>query len=44
MTGVKPQRTTGVLTLGSTVHNQDGTLVMDGEQRYLIRRRDAAPR
>ena len=44
VTGVKPQRTTGVLTLGSTVHNQDGTLVMDGEQRYLIRRRDAAPR
>ncbi len=36
---LKPQRTTGVLTLASTIHNQDGVLVMDGLQRYLIRKR-----
>lgn len=39
---LKPQRTTGVLTLRSTVHNQDGVLVMEGLQRYLIRRREPA--
>ena len=36
---LEPQRTTGVLTMRSTVHNQDGVLVMDGEQRYLLSRR-----
>jgi acyl dehydratase len=36
-----PQRTTGVLGLRSTVHNQKGVLVMDGRQRYLLRRRPA---
>jgi acyl dehydratase len=36
-----PQRTTGVLGLRSTVHNQRGELVMDGLQRYLLRRRPA---
>ena len=36
---LKPQRSTGVVTLASTVHNQDGVLVMEGEQRYLLRRR-----
>jgi len=36
---MKPQRTTGVLGLASTIHNQDGVLVMDGMQRYLIRKR-----
>ena len=36
---LKPQRTTGVLTLRSTVHNQAGDLVLDGLQRYLIRKR-----
>lgn len=39
---LKPQRTTGVLTMTSTVHNQDGTLVLEGEQRYLLRRREPA--
>jgi acyl dehydratase len=34
-----PQRMTGVLGLRSTVHNQKGVLVMDGRQRYLLRRR-----
>lgn len=35
---LKPQRSTGVLTLRSTVHNQNGLLVMDGTQTYLLRR------
>jgi acyl dehydratase len=34
-----PQRTTGILGLASAVHNQRGVLVMDGRQRYLLRRR-----
>ena len=33
-----PQRSTGVLGLRSTVHNQRGVLVMEGRQRYLLRR------
>jgi hypothetical protein len=28
-----------VLGLTSTIHNQDGVLVMDGLQRYLLRKR-----
>ena len=31
------QRTTGVVTLQSTVHNQNGDLCLEGEQRYLLR-------
>lgn len=38
---LKPQRTTGVLTLKTTIHNQDGELVLEGLQRYLLRRRPA---
>ena len=38
-----PNRTTGVLTLKSTVHNQHGKLVMDGLQSYLLRKRSDAP-
>ena len=34
-----PNRTTGVLTLKSTVHNQHGRLVMDGLQSYLLSKR-----
>jgi acyl dehydratase len=34
-----PQRTTGVLTLRSTIHNQHGELVLEGLQRYLLRKR-----
>jgi len=37
-----PQRTTGVIGLRSTVHNQHGVLVMEGRQRYLLRKRPAA--
>ncbi len=40
ITELKPQRTTGVMTVRSTVHNQDGALVLEGEQRYLLRKRD----
>lgn len=34
-----PGRTTGVLGFRSTIHNQRGELVMDGKQRYLLRKR-----
>ena len=34
-----PNRSTGVLGLASTVHNQRGVLVLEGRQRYLLRRR-----
>ncbi|MFI4936069.1 MAG: MaoC family dehydratase [Caulobacterales bacterium] len=34
-------RTTGVVGLKSTVHNQAGVLVLDGRHRYLISRRPA---
>lgn len=32
-------RTTGVVSLRSTVHNQRGELVLDGRQKYLLRKR-----
>ena len=40
-----PQRTTGVVTLAVTVHNQKNELVLTGEQKYLLRKRrpQAAP-
>jgi len=34
-----PNRTTGVVGLRSTVHNQNGVQVLEGRHRYLIRRR-----
>jgi acyl dehydratase len=34
-----PGRTTGVVTLRSTVHNQQRELVLEGVQKFLIRRR-----
>ena len=37
VTELKRQNTTGVATLRSTVHNQNGELVLDGEQKYLLR-------
>ena len=36
-----PGRSTGVVTLKSTVHNQDGVLVMDGTQKFLLKKRPA---
>ena len=41
MTELKPQRTTGVLTLATSIHNQHRKLVLDGLQKYLIRCRPA---
>jgi acyl dehydratase len=37
ITGLTPQRTTGVITMRSTIHNQHGELVLDGEHKYLVR-------
>jgi acyl dehydratase len=34
-----PTRSTGVVAIRSTVHNQKSELVMDGTQRYLLRKR-----
>lgn len=38
---LKPGRTTGVVVMKLTIHNQKGELVSDGEHRYLIKRRPA---
>jgi acyl dehydratase len=35
-----PQRTTGVVTISVTVHNQKNELVLSGEQKYLLRKRN----
>ena len=37
-----PGRTTGVVAMKSTVHNQNGVLVLEGTQRYLVRKQPAA--
>lgn len=37
ITELTPQRTTGVVAMRATVHNQAGTLVLDGIHRYLVR-------
>jgi len=34
-----PQRTTGVVTVSVTVHNQKNELVLTGEQKYLLKKR-----
>jgi len=34
-----PGRTTGVIGFASTMHNQLGALLLEGRQRYLVRRR-----
>ncbi|MFT5171965.1 MAG: acyl dehydratase [Gammaproteobacteria bacterium] len=33
-----PNRSTGVVGMRSTIHNQDRVLVLDGRHRYLLRR------
>ena len=43
ITELKPQRTTGVIVLRATIHNQDGQLVLEGEQKLLVRKREPAP-
>jgi acyl dehydratase len=42
VTELVPGRTTGVVTLRSTVFNQHRELVLDGLQKFLIRRRPSA--
>ncbi len=37
ITELTPQTTTGILGVRVTIHNQDGVLVLDGTQRYLMR-------
>ena len=41
ITALVPQRTTGIVAIGSTIHNQRDELVMSGEQKYLLRKRPA---
>lgn len=37
ITALEPSKTTGVMTLAVTIHNQDGVMVVEGEQSYLMR-------
>jgi acyl dehydratase len=37
-----PQRTTGVLVMRTSVHNQSRDLVLSGEHKYLLRKRPAS--
>lgn len=39
ITGLIPQRTTGLVVMAATVHNQRGDLVLSGEHKYLVRLR-----
>jgi len=41
ITDLIPGNTTGVIVLRSTVHNQDRVLVLEGEQKMLVRKRPA---
>ena len=43
VTALERQRTTGVVTLRSTAHNQRGELCLEGTQRYLLRLAASAP-
>jgi acyl dehydratase len=40
ITELVPQRTTGLVTLESTIHNQKSELVLNGWQKYLVRKRN----
>ena len=40
ISALAPQRSTGVVTLTTTVHNQRGELVLSGEQKILLRKRN----
>jgi acyl dehydratase len=42
ITELLPQRSTGVVVVGSTVHNQRNELVLEGVQKYLVRKRASA--
>ena len=41
ITALDAQRTTGVVTVRATVHNQRRELVMEGEQKFLVKKRPA---
>jgi acyl dehydratase len=41
ITELKPGRTTGVVVMRVTIHNHARELVMEGEHRYLLRKRPA---
>ena len=36
---LSPNKTTGVISMKSTIHNQSSELVLDGVQRYLVRKK-----
>jgi acyl dehydratase len=38
ITELIPQRTTGIVVMASTIHNQNGDLVLTGEHKYLLRK------
>lgn len=42
VTELKPQRTTGLVTMRASVHNQDRVLVPEGRHVYLLRLKGAA--
>ena len=42
ITEALPQRTTGVIGMRATVHNQSNDLVLEGQHRYLLRKRPKA--
>lgn len=42
ITALLEQRTTGVVTLASTIDNQRGERVLEGEHKYLVRKRAAS--
>ena len=44
ISALTPQRTTGLVTLAATIHNQNGELVLTGEQKILLRTRNREAR
>lgn len=38
ITALIPQRTTGIVIMAATIHNQNSELVLTGEQKYLLRK------
>ena len=40
ITELKANRSTGVVTMRSTIHNQDSELILEGEQKFLIKKRN----
>lgn len=43
LTEIKPQNTTGILVMEAVIRNQDNVRVLEGEHRYLIRKRGKPP-